>query len=533
MEQNTIEIIKAIGSQWKFLLVVFFIVTFIIKWKTIWSFISNFTQIKVKRGQTEFEMHRKENKEDSEATNQKKAIPKGESLEDENEDSPELENDGNVSVQYYDALRDKKFKEANELFDKVLAEIKNPNRKKVEVVRSYYSRHQYGDTSAFRELEEFTDKIENDNEKKSHGQFYLSLIYNQANNYEKAVELATQALELTNDNQQKAFCISWISDYHLENDNIKESLEIIIKSIDVINEKQPKVTLYRALANYYKKTENKLLESIAYQKALELTPNNTYLLFDAAYNYSETEQDLKDLGLLFYKKLLGFDSKFQNALNNIGVAYKNLGLEIKSIEQYKKAFELKNSLAASNIAYQLIHLGFIKEAEEYLKKAKEFENPHENVFEAIYSIKTKISKEKEEEEKILKKANKKFRFFNHFGNAVFTSKKIDFKISNNWYYDEIPITISQNNNTIEFSWENEEEKHSIIGILTNNSISATYKKPKKNIYSYSEQSKYTYRDIKGFGYLASNKKMIFIFEFENEIIELNLNEKQSTTHNTV
>jgi hypothetical protein len=120
MEQNTIEIIKTIGSQWKFLLVVFLIVVFIIKWKTIWSFIGNFTQIRVKRGQTEFEMHRKENKEDNETTNQEKVIPKGDSLEDDNEELSELENDGNIFVQYHDALSEKKFKEASELLDKVL-----------------------------------------------------------------------------------------------------------------------------------------------------------------------------------------------------------------------------------------------------------------------------------------------------------------------------------------------------------------------------------------------------------------------------
>ncbi len=525
MEDKTIEIIKTIGNQWKFLLVVFFIVIFIIKWKTIWSFISNFTQVRVKRGQTEFELHRKENKEDNEVTNKEKAKPRGESLEDDNEELPEIEENGNIFIQYHDALREKKFKEANELLDKVLAEIENPNRKKEEVIRNFYLRYYYGDTSAFKELEEYTDKIENDDEKKSHGLYYLSLIYSQANNYEKAVNMATKALELTNDNQQKAYCISKISDYHLENEKFEKSLEIIIKNIDNINKNEPKVTLYRALANYYKKTENKLLESVAYQKAHELTPNNTYLLFDAAYNFSETEEDLKDLGLLFYKKLLGFDSKYEGALNNIAVAYKNLGLEIKSIEQYKKAFELKESLAGSNIAYQLIHLGFVQEAEEYLKKAEKFENPHENVFEATSSIKTKITKEKEKEEKILKKANKKLRFFNHFGNAIFTSKIIDIKTSNNWHINESPITISKKDKTIDLAWEIGEEKHSISGVLTKNSILATYKKPKKNIYSYNEQTKYTYRDVKGFGYLISTKKMNFIFEFENEIIDLNFYEK--------
>jgi predicted ribosome quality control (RQC) complex YloA/Tae2 family protein len=73
-------------------------------------------------------------------------------------------------------------------------------------------------------------------------------------------------------------------------------------------------------------------------------------------------------------------------------------------------------------------LGFSKEAEEYLNKAEEFENPHENVFKAISAIKSKITEEKELEEKILKKANRKYRFFNHFGNAIFTSKLLKFKI---------------------------------------------------------------------------------------------------------
>lgn len=525
MNNNTIEIIKTIGSQWKFLLVVFFIITFLIKWKTIWTFVSNFTQVRVKRGDTEFELHRKENKEENEIINQEKEKPKGESVEDDNEEIPEINEENNIHILYHEALRDRKFKEAKDFFDKILEKESNSKNRKEEIIRNFYWRHFYGDTSAFNELENYISEIENDNEQKSVGLYYLSLIYKEANNYEKAIDLASKALEITTDNEQKSYCISKISEYYLENDNQKDSLEIILKHIDSINEKQPKTTLYRALANYYKKVGDKLLESVAYQKALELSPNNTYLLFDTAYNYSETEQDLKDLGFLLYKKLLRFNSKDQNALNNIGVAYKNLGLEIKSIEQYKKAFELKNSLAASNLAYQLIHLGFVKEAEEYLNKAEDFENPHENVFKATSSIKSKITEEKELEEKILKKANKKYRFFNHFGNAVFTSRIIKIQSSNKWYLNEKPAIVSQNNDKIEISWEIGEEKHSITGVIKNNSIIATYKKPKKNIYSFSEQNKYTFRDIKLFGYLISSQEITFIFEYEKEITELTFNEK--------
>ncbi len=525
MDNNTIELIKTIGSQWKFLLVVFFIIIFIVKWKTIWSSVSSFTQVRVKRGQTEFELHRKEKKEENKTINKEKEKSKGESLEDDNEEIPEIKKENNLHILYHEALSERKFNEAKDFFDKILKAETNSKKRKEEIIRNYYWRHSYGDTSAFTELENHTLDIENDNEQKSVGLYYLSLIYKEANNYKKAIELANKALEISTDNEQKSYFISKISEFHLDNDNNKEALDIIINNIDSINDKEPKTTLYRALANYYKKTDNKLLESVAYQKALELSPNNTYLLFDSAYNYSETEDNLEDLGFLLYKKLLSFNSKDQSALNNIGVSYKNLGLGIKSIEQYKKSFELKNSLAASNIGYSLIHLGFIKEAEEYLNKAEEFENPHENVFKAVSSIKSKIKEEKELEEKILKKANRKYRFFNHFGNAIFTSNKVKIKNSNKWHLNKTPIIITQNDNSIEISWEIGEEKHSISGMLTNNSIIATYKKPKKNMYSYNEQNKYIHRDIKGFGYLNSSQEMTFIFEFEKDIIELNFIEK--------
>lgn len=524
MNINTIELIKTIGNQWKFILVIFFIVIFIVKWKTIWSFVNNFTQIRVKRGQNEFEIHRKDGSEENDIINPEKEKPKKESKSDDSDDPAEEIEDSNIHVLYHETLRERRFVDAKKIFEKIIEQENNSKKIKEEIVRNYYWRHHYGDTMAFGELEIFTTNIEDDNEQKSNAYYYLSLIYNDANNYKKAVDLADKALKLTSDSDQKAHCISKISEFHYENDYPNKALEIILSNIDCINDKEPKSILYRALARYYKKIDNKLLESVAYQKALELSPNNTYLLFDAAYNYSETKEPLKDLGFLLYKKLLGFNPKSTLALNNIGVAYKNLGLNIKSVEQYKKAFEFENTLAASNIANQLIQLGFVNEASEYLDKAKEFKDAHENVYSATSLIKSKIKEEKELEEKILQKAKKKYKFFNYFGNAVFTSKKIKIKNSNKWQLIDKPVGLSLNNNLIELTWEIGEEKHLITGKITNNSIIGNYKKPIRNFYSYNDEEKYTTRDIEGFGYLISSQEMTFLFETDKELIELNFTE---------
>jgi hypothetical protein len=68
--------------------------------------------------------------------------------------------------------------------------------------------HSYGDTFAFNELENYTLEIENDNDVKSVGLYYLSLVYKEANNYEKAIDLASKALEITTNSEQKSYCIS-------------------------------------------------------------------------------------------------------------------------------------------------------------------------------------------------------------------------------------------------------------------------------------------------------------------------------------
>jgi tetratricopeptide (TPR) repeat protein len=109
---------------------------------------------------------------------------------------------------YYEALRERKFKEAKESFDKVLEKETNPKKRKEEIIRNFYWRHSYGDTFAFNELENYTLEIENDNDVKSVGLYYLSLVYKEANNYEKAIDLASKALEITTNSEQKSYCIS-------------------------------------------------------------------------------------------------------------------------------------------------------------------------------------------------------------------------------------------------------------------------------------------------------------------------------------
>lgn len=528
MNENVIEIIEAIGKQWKFLITIFIIIIFIIKWKTIWSFLENFTQIRVKRGDKEIELHRKESEKDKseDEINQEKDKPESESSEADEEKLEKSKEPDSPFYLYQNALSEKKFNDAESHFKVMLEEEKDLLKRNELQIRDFYWRYIYGDLNAFEELENYSSKIENDNEQKSYALYYLGLIYDESNNYKKASELISEAIELSNRDEQKSQCIGKLSTIHFDNEFKDKALNIILDNIDTINDRVPKSNLYRSIADYYKKTENKVLEAVAYQKALELSPNNTSLMFDSAYNYCEVEEELKDVGAFIYKKLLYVNPDNSGALNNLGVAYNNLDLELKSVNTYKSGFEKGSTLAASNIAYLLINNGFKDEALEYLNKAKDLEeDTHDNIFSATTHLNNKARKENETEEKILKKAQKKYKFLAFYGDAAFTNNVLSIKSSDDWIVEDKECVLNITEGLINLKWANGDEKHEISGKLAKNSISTSYEKPKKNIYSFSDENKYTYSNHKGFGYIKSLDELNFLFEIEKKIVEFKFKKK--------
>lgn len=533
MNEN-ITLIQTIGEQWKFLLVTFFIIIFLIKWKTIWSLANNFTQIKIKRGENEIEVHREVSKFEEIASEnkveQKKIKPNTEVTEEVSIILEKVDTIDNINSLYFIALSEHKFSEAKIHFEKIIQSEKSPIAINERTIRNFYWRFSYGDLNAIDEFEKYILSIDGDNEQKSYALYYRGIIYKNSNNYKEAIELTKTALQLTNIDEYRTACIKELSSYYFENGDKEQSIEILIENIPKIDDRKLKSTLYSSIADFYKKTENKLFESIAYQKALELNPNDTNLLFNAAYNYSEAKNSLKDLSLLLYKKTLNFNSDLHGVLNNIGVAYQNLKLKYKSVNYYKKAYEKGSSLAASNLANLLMDKGFDEEALVYLDKAKTFSDVHENIFTAISALKNDKKEEKTSEEKILEIATKKYLFFNHFGSAIFTNNLIEIDTSKNWHYDEIKLLVVRENGSLNLKWEVGNEKHNIEGKITNNSVNAQYNKPKINLYSYSEETKYIYDHYEGYGYFNSENQMEFMFEIEKEIMIIKINKKSETQY---
>lgn len=517
MENNTVEIINAIGSQWTFLIVLFVIIIFIIKWKTIWNSFGRVKRIKVTKGDAEFELENlqsEDSKSEIEENLGKQEENKSNKIEKHEEDDKDA-----IKNSYYAALYERAFPKAKKLFVQMLEDEKEEKEKNKLRVINYYRRHLYGDTTAFDEFENYTDNIEDDDELKALAFSYLSSIYADAPNYQKSIELLESAITLSKSDEEKATYISALSEIFYKSGDEPNSLNILINHIKEFKDRVSLIKIYSAIAKYYKKKENKILESVAYQKVLELNPNDTNKIFDAAYSYSEMDKGFKEIGLTLYKKLINYNPEHKGAINNLGVAYDNLNLNIKSIKKFKLAYDKGNSLAAANIASHFIDAGFVSEAEEYLTGGHKMESVHDNIFKASSRIKNELNGEDEKENKILSRADKKYLFFNFYGNAAFSSQIIKVDTSKDWELNGHNVKLQVNKNEIEMSWEDGELKYKILGTIFNNSFNITYKKPKVNSWAQTELYKYTSVDYKGYGYVENSNSIICYCEKDDEIID--------------
>jgi tetratricopeptide (TPR) repeat protein len=195
---------------------------------------------------------------------------------------------------------------------------------------------------------------------------------------------------------------------------------------------QGKSTLYKCLADFYKKQDNKELRAIALEKAVEFAETDTDLLFSLAYAYKESGEDA--LSLQTYKTVLALEPANSAALNNLGVQYSNFKLPIAAVEAYKESIELGTTLASANLAFNMLEVGLVDEAQQVLTAAKSAEDVHQNVLRAEADITEKREAEASQLDEIVTTANKQRQFLRAYAEAYFLDgQPID--LSGKWKFN--------------------------------------------------------------------------------------------------
>ena len=119
------------------------------------------------------------------------------------------------------------------------------------------------------------------------------------------------------------------------------------------------------------------------ERLLELNPGDLEARFDLAYRYSN--EDKTELALFHYLKI-PFQQRQPVAWNNLGVVFETLGMPGKSINAYNFSRDSGETLAISNLAKNLIKVGFIDEAEKLCQEAMKKTDCHQNVVHYLSDI---------------------------------------------------------------------------------------------------------------------------------------------------
>jgi len=471
------EVIESIGKQWPFLLTVFLIIIFVLKWKTIWTLVSTISALKIKRGDTEIELN-KDNSE-TEQPDKKEGIEQTKTDIPGSKPSNEIEN---TLFDCYLKLSENKITEAESLFEQIQAKANAQDLIENEFIFYFYK---YINGIAIEK--EFKEKINQDIslEQKAIGYKYLGLSYKNIKQFNKAVESFNKAIQNTTKESDVCENAVYISQTHIDNNDYKEGKAIIVNHIQSVKDDLNKADLYYQLSKVFDALKDKMMKAIALEKAVSLKGNNVSYLFDAAYTYSET--DFTDTSTYHYRNLISIDGNNVGALNNLGVNFQNQKLTIKSVEYYKKAANKGNSLAAANLARLYLNSGFEEEATNLFKEFVDKPDVHMNLIKAQSSLVTEKEKQKKQAETIIESGQKRSKFFSIFATKYFEFLEVKNQNIDDWTDDEgNNISIVIEDSEISIKWEKVNSKigdndiYLITGKLSNSASLINFDYPKLN-----------------------------------------------------
>ena len=140
------------------------------------------------------------------------------------------------------------------------------------------------------------------------------------------------------------------------------------------------------------------------ERIVEVNPSNISARFSLAYKHSMYENE--DLALYHYLRI---PSNERNAMtwNNLGVVFDKLSLPAKSVTAYRRARDMGETLAMSNLALKFKSVGFLSEAQEQCDEALAIEGYHRNIGHTLSGLKDLPDDEDKKKSDALKKAKPK------------------------------------------------------------------------------------------------------------------------------
>lgn len=304
------------------------------------------------------------------------------------------------------------------------------------------------DNGALDELEQLSRTAKTE-DSKFHTLTWLSFCLRDGMQYSKEIQLWQSAVEEMKSESLKTQAIVNLA-YTLDREGSSvEAKKLLTDYLLIVKEDEQKALLYEALSKVESTLGNKSLSIYCKDKALEFDPNNRDELFKSAY--AASDEDVDEISISNYIKLIRIDEDNSTALNNLGVRAQEAGLKIKAIDQYKKSSKNNNTLAMANQGYLLLEAGFADEAEKMAKEALRQDDPHINIHSLLAEINERKEKQNRDWEELSQKAIRRQKLIREYTEQFYLGNpKV---LEGNWNIrGSYSITIKIYNNLFKVSW---------------------------------------------------------------------------------
>ena len=383
-------------------IIIALLVLLIICRQAISNFISRLTSFSLKNGDSTVGMQAEAPSNSENAIKERASADQNPASEDDSK-ADEVEGIENAWMSEMDKAFDEgRFDDADNSFKKYA--IEEQDEAKLHSNRSFYLYLKFEkqkDNSAIEKLEDLA-RISKSDDSKFTTLMWLSFCFRDSMSYGKEIELWRSTLSETKSEEFRTKAIVNLASALSKDDKSTEAKALLVERLLNTVDNSQLIALYNELSIIEKTMGNKHLSIYCKDKSLEFDLYNRDELFNSAY--AASDENVDEISISNYIKLIRIDRDNSTALNNLGVMAREADLKIKAIENYQKSSNYENTLAMANQGNALLEAGFADEAEKIANKALGLNNPHKNVYRLISAIDKKRKDQNDKWSKLKEKS---------------------------------------------------------------------------------------------------------------------------------
>lgn len=308
-------------------------------------------------------------------------------------------------------LNDHQWDDADRTFEKTKEQIE---REEIKYwFRCYYLKEKAvrGHRQSLAKLREMTEKDPSSSEPWEE----LSEYYGELGQNREAAELLLRGSERVRVASKSELLRRAATAYSKDKD-YSTSYAVLRRALGADTDSESQRVTLRMVADVAKRQKDVVPEAAVLEKSLDLDPADGMLRFRLAYLYAQMGKH--GMAVYHYRLRLAQEPD-PLALNNLGVAFRNLGLKAKEVEMFATA-STQSTLAKANLGHAYLDRGFLNEAESLARgamKDADGDTARTRAAEAIELASNQRTQEREREDSIVAEAKSESAFRARYAEA--------------------------------------------------------------------------------------------------------------------